>query len=47
MEEGRRGRRFLGDVGEQRPDVGGGMGKRHAARRLPQARFISRQASTP
>ena len=41
VDERRRIGRLLGDVGEQGPDVGGGMDKRHAARRLPQAGFIS------
>ena len=41
MDESRRAGRLLGDVGEQGPDVGGGAGKRHAARRLPEVLFIS------
>ena len=41
MNNGRGLGRLVGDVGDQRPQVGSGMGKWHAARRLAEERFIS------
>ncbi|TAJ87452.1 MAG: tripartite tricarboxylate transporter substrate binding protein [Reyranella sp.] len=41
MNKGRSLGRLVGDAGDQRPQVGSGMGKGHAARRLAEERFIS------
>ena len=46
LDEGGRVGCCIGDVGEQRPDVGGGMGERHAARRLAQQPVRSSRWST-